>query len=314
MRGPRATMVLCRACVGGTRPRTWALAHILAAGALCCCLPGSPVLGFSGAASCVRGSCSTTVSNAALAKRRVSGGRPGSRVLRCASDFSSGKSKGSGKGFSTGSEVPGPAAINKRSNSEEPADEAAAGLVKDSREGKSKALSTSKLKDLRDKTLALRQKREAELDEYEEGRAMIAKYGPKVAVMPEKVAQRAAKRGMVIGGSFYGVMLAVFAAGIILFKTQELIIPPTLMAFVTLALLALAIGGSSYGMMSASWDEDREGSLLGTEEFGKNVKSIGEGFRRLSMQDEYEKAITLRKERKALLQAKEDKKSELLNK
>mmetsp|Transcript_56474 Transcript_56474/g.131595 ORF Transcript_56474/g.131595 Transcript_56474/m.131595 type:complete len:228 (-) Transcript_56474:303-986(-) len=115
---------------------------------------------------------------------------------------------------------------------------ASTGLVKDKREGKSKELSTSKLKDLRDKTLALRQKREAELDEYEEGRAMIAKYGPKVAVMPEKVAQRAAKRGMVIGGSFYGVMILVFAAGIFIYKTQELIIPPTLMAVVTLALLA----------------------------------------------------------------------------
>lgn len=234
-------------------------------------------------------------------------------VRRRASGFSYGKRKG-GKGFGGEAEEPSSSAKRKPSESsaEEPEEEQR-GLVKDTREGKSKALSTTKLKDLRDKTLALRQKREAELDEYEEGRAMIAKYGPKVAVMPEKVAQRAAKRGMVIGGSFYGTMIAVFAVGILLFKTQEIIIPPTLMAFVTLALLALAIGGSSYGMMSASWDEDREGSLLGTEEFGENVKSIGEGFRRMSMQEEYEKAITLRRERKKLLEAKEEKKRELLN-
>ena len=31
----------------------------------------------------------------------------------------------------------------------------------------------------------------------------------------------ALKRGMVIGGSFYATMLAVFAFGIVLFKTQE---------------------------------------------------------------------------------------------
>merc|ERR1711972_1240835 len=131
-------------------------------------------------------------------------------------------------------------------------------LAKDERSGKSKALTTSKLQDLREKTLANRVKREAELDEYEEGRAMIAKYGPKVAMMPEKVAQRTAKRGMVIGGAFYGVMLAVVAGAIILYKTTDLIIPPTLMAFITLCLLGLSIFGSSYGMMSAQWDPDKE--------------------------------------------------------
>lgn len=32
--------------------------------------------------------------------------------------------------------------------------------------------------------------------------------------------------------------------------------------------------------MSASWDEDREGSFLGVEEFQKNVASIREGLDR----------------------------------
>mmetsp|Transcript_48370 Transcript_48370/g.103693 ORF Transcript_48370/g.103693 Transcript_48370/m.103693 type:complete len:279 (+) Transcript_48370:131-967(+) len=217
-----------------------------------------------------------------------------------------------GKGFSDSS---GPEKKrNKQAGKEDSTGEESTGIVKDERERKSKALTRNKLQDLRDKTLALRQKREEELNEYEEGRAMLAKYGPSAGVMPKKVAQRVAKRGMVIGGSFYGIMLAVFFFGIILFKTQEIIIPPTLMAFTTLFLLGLAIFGSSYGMMSASWDEDREGSVLGTEEFGNNVKAIGEGFRRLSMQNEYEKAIEQRSERKQLLAAKEEKKKELLNK
>merc|ERR1712039_211817 len=102
---------------------------------------------------------------------------------------------------------------------------------------------------------------------------------------------------------FYFAMIAVFGVGIFLFKTQDLIIPPTLMAFATLFLLGLAIFGSGYGMMSASWDPDKEGSLLGTEQFGENVKAIGEGFRRLSVQDEYEKSIQLRRERRKLLAA-----------
>ena len=32
--------------------------------------------------------------------------------------------------------------------------------------------------------------------------------------------------------------------------------------------------------MSASWDEDREGSFLGTDEFSKNVDNIKEGLTR----------------------------------
>lgn len=231
-----------------------------------------------------------------------------------------GKSKGSNRGFGAGSGGAGKSKPEAKP-SKKPAVEEEEGeesesteLTKSTRAEKSSALTTSKLKDLRDKTLALRQKREAELDEYEEGRALIAKYGPSVGVMPAKVAQRAAKRGMVIGGSFYGTMLAVFAGAIALYKTQDIIIPPTLVAFITLALLALAIAGGSYGLMSASWLEDKEGSLLGFDEFGENVKAIGDGFRKASMQPEYEKALELRKERRALVAAKEKKKKELANK
>jgi len=187
-------------------------------------------------------------------------------------------------------------------------------IMKNKKSSKTKALTKQRLSDLRDKTLALRQKREEELDEYEMGKAMIAKYGREVAVMPPPVAERVAKRGMVIGGSFYATMIAVFGFGIVLFKTQEIIIPPTLMAFVTLALLALAIFGGAYGMMSASWDPDKEGSALGTEEFSENMQILGEGFRKASLEEDYEKALEARNERRKLLEAKEKKKTELLNK
>lgn len=224
----------------------------------------------------------------------------------------SGKKKAKSKGFSSSKKD---GQIVKKKVDDEPRGSIteSASLAKDERQGRGQ-LTKSKLQDLRDKTLAQREKREAELDEYEEGRALIAKYGPEAGVMPKKVAERTAKRGMVIGGAFYGVMLGVVAFGIILYKTQEVIIPPTLMVFITLSLLALSILGSSYGMMSASWDPDSEGSLLGTDEFSKNMGIIGEGLRRGSMQQDYDKAIGQRQERRALLEAKEEKKKELLNK
>jgi Photosynthesis affected mutant 68 len=38
--------------------------------------------------------------------------------------------------------------------------------------------------------------------------------------------------------------------------------------------------GITYSIMSASWDDDREGSLLGTEEFSQNVENIKTGLSR----------------------------------
>ena len=38
--------------------------------------------------------------------------------------------------------------------------------------------------------------------------------------------------------------------------------------------------GITYSIISASWDEDREGSFLGTDEFKKNIGSIQDGLSR----------------------------------
>ncbi|CAE7492144.1 PAM68 [Symbiodinium natans] len=69
--------------------------------------------------------------------------------------------------------------------------------------------------------------------------------------------------------------------------------------------------------MSASWDPDKEGSALGAEdagEFSENMQILGEGFRKATLEEDYEKALEARNERRKLLEAKEKKKTELLNK
>jgi Photosynthesis affected mutant 68 len=38
--------------------------------------------------------------------------------------------------------------------------------------------------------------------------------------------------------------------------------------------------GITYSVMSASWDEDREGDLFGVDEFQKNIGNIKEGLGR----------------------------------
>jgi hypothetical protein len=42
----------------------------------------------------------------------------------------------------------------------------------------------------------------------------------------------------------------------------------------------IALQGITYSIMSASWDPDREGSFLGTEEFSQNLDNIKSGLSR----------------------------------
>ena len=94
---------------------------------------------------------------------------------------------------------------------------------------------------------------------------------PSEGVMPEVVSQRMAKRvvpfagvPIVLGGlAFVGFWFA---------NTQlDMDLPPSIVGSVTFGLLLLSFGGISYGIMSTSWDEEKEGSVLGTEEIGKNI-------------------------------------------
>ena len=47
-----------------------------------------------------------------------------------------------------------------------------------------------------------------------------------------------------------------------------------------LSILLSSQKGITYSVMSASWDPDREGSFLGTDEFQRNVENIQTGLKR----------------------------------
>lgn len=98
-------------------------------------------------------------------------------------------------------------------------------------------------------------------------------------VMPEVVGDRMLKR-MVI---FLGVPLfggiATFAAFIIAARTFDTVIKPTTVASTTQAIFALGVVGITYGPLSASWDEEREGSVFGFEEVPKNLENLLQSLR-----------------------------------
>lgn len=56
-------------------------------------------------------------------------------------------------------------------------------------------------------------------------------------------------------------------------------LPPFVALGVSFAFLALGVGGLSYGIFSASWDEERVGSLVGGAEFKTNIQRTFQAWR-----------------------------------
>ena len=116
---------------------------------------------------------------------------------------------------------------------------------------------------------------------------------PSVGAVPEIIANRMITR---IAG-FFGIPvfggLAIFVGAFFYSKNTDTIIPPFIIAYATQFPFVIGLIGISYAILSASWDEDIEGSLLGFEEIKLNIKRIQEGFGRVQdtakLKDEIEK-------------------------
>mmetsp|Transcript_6244 Transcript_6244/g.16273 ORF Transcript_6244/g.16273 Transcript_6244/m.16273 type:complete len:210 (-) Transcript_6244:160-789(-) len=98
--------------------------------------------------------------------------------------------------------------------------------------------------------------------------------------LPEVVANRMAARMAVLGGlpTFGGIGLFVF---FYLSATKnDVAFQPTAVAAATTVPWVVGLLGIGYGALSASWDEDQDGSLIGVTEFKTNVGRIVDGLRR----------------------------------
>jgi len=82
-----------------------------------------------------------------------------------------------------------------------------------------------------------------------------------------------------VGLPIFGSMGAfVFFWYMATFQNQEF--QTAVMAATTIGLLAFGLIGITYSIMSASWDPESDGSVLGVEEFNKNVDNLKEGLGR----------------------------------
>mmetsp|Transcript_50487 Transcript_50487/g.163589 ORF Transcript_50487/g.163589 Transcript_50487/m.163589 type:complete len:264 (-) Transcript_50487:189-980(-) len=137
---------------------------------------------------------------------------------------------------------------------------------------------------------AMRQAAGADPDEARRGRAALRQTAytaeemspvdPSAGVMPEVVSNRMLSRvvpfaGLPVFGAFLVFVGAYYA------NTQlDLDVPPQVIAYATQACFALSFAGITWGVLSTSWDEETEGSLLGSEQVGRNVAMMRDGMAR----------------------------------
>jgi hypothetical protein len=99
------------------------------------------------------------------------------------------------------------------------------------------------------------------------------------AQIPEIVSQRMGRRMAWFSGipTFLGMM--TFVASYFLVKQAGVDLPPSVVLLVSAGFFGLGVVGLSYGLLSAAWDEEHEGSILGTEQFGVNFGRLRAGWK-----------------------------------
>eukprot|EP00956_Cyclotella_meneghiniana_P009981 scaffold13782_cov78-Cyclotella_meneghiniana.AAC.7 len=103
---------------------------------------------------------------------------------------------------------------------------------------------------------------------------------PSAAAIPERVAQRMGKRMLpFVGIPLFGSM-ASFVGFWYMAAYRDMEFQPAIVATVSFVFLAMGLLGITYSVLSASWDDDREGSTFGADEFSKNMESLREGLSR----------------------------------
>lgn len=100
------------------------------------------------------------------------------------------------------------------------------------------------------------------------------------AAIPERVAQRMGKRMLPFVGIPLFVSFASFIGFWYLAVYKDIEFQPALVATTSFVFLAVGLLGITYSVLSASWDDDRDGSGLGVDEFNKNIGSLKEGLSR----------------------------------
>lgn len=91
-----------------------------------------------------------------------------------------------------------------------------------------------------------------------------------LSAIPDAVSKRMARRMMFFTGIPTAIGISSFFVFYWLFSQKIVEFPPYLVLLVTAGLFGLGFIGLSYSVFSASWDEEREGGVVGFNEFKLN--------------------------------------------
>lgn len=100
------------------------------------------------------------------------------------------------------------------------------------------------------------------------------------AAIPEKVAMRMGQRMLPFVGLPLFLGMGSFVAFWYLVTYKNLEFEPVTVAVSTIGILVVGLFGITYSIFSTSWDEDREGDMLGLEEAKRNLDNVRDGLGR----------------------------------
>ena len=106
----------------------------------------------------------------------------------------------------------------------------------------------------------------------------VRKAAPRRSAIPDHVSRRMVRRVLLLSGVPTLLAMGVFVLSYILMSQGIMRIEPIVTIGVSGAFFVLGLLGLSYGVLSASWD-DGPGSLLGLEQFGKNLQRLRASLR-----------------------------------
>ena len=97
--------------------------------------------------------------------------------------------------------------------------------------------------------------------------------------IPEVVSRRMISRMVLLSGTPLLIALLTFVFGYFIIINELFTLPNQVVFLVSIGFFGLSVIGLSYGMFSASWDEDKKGSLLGWQELKTNFQRMREAWK-----------------------------------
>ncbi|VXD15696.1 conserved hypothetical protein [Planktothrix serta PCC 8927] len=105
------------------------------------------------------------------------------------------------------------------------------------------------------------------------------RYTREETAIPEKVSQRMLSRMVLLAGIPLMMGLGSFVGSYFVITQDLFLFPHAIVVMISMGFFGLSVVGLSYGVLSASWDEEVSGSILGWQEFKVNLGRMQDGWK-----------------------------------